>query len=128
MASRFKIRSEEKPVGCFDKRFAVLTNRPATKRMRKQKATCTAIRACIKRLREWGSSPPFNAEAGSTEEARKAAGRPNRNVTPRASANAKPSTRQSAERASWESIMPTTSGADHQANAAPARVARNASN
>ena len=70
--SRFRIRSAEKPVGWWDSRSKVATNRPATKCTTKQKATCTAISACIRRRRECGSSPPLSALTGLTEEARSA--------------------------------------------------------
>ncbi len=131
-ASRLRIRSAEKPVGCFDNWSNVATNRPATKCTTKQNATCRAISACIRRRRECGSSPPFIALAGLTPEARSAGARPNRNVTPSASARANPSTRQSAGRTkraglSGGLIMPTMNGADHHANNAPMEVARNAS-
>src|SRR6266446_10510799 len=124
MVSRVRTRSAEKPVGRWDKRSNVATNRLATKRTRKQKATCKAIKACIKRRRECGSSPPLSVLTGLIAEARTAGSRPNRKVTPRVSTKAKAKTRQSAGRNSRAGlsgglILLTTNGAAHHANNPP---------
>src|ERR1700722_3608209 len=86
----------------------------------------------MRRRRECGSSPPLSALAGLTVEARSAGAKPNRSVTPKASAMANPMPRQSAgsdrrSGLSGELILPTTNGADHHANNAPMAAARNAS-
>ena len=129
--SSVRIRSAEKPVGLPDNRSNVAANKPATNSTRKQNATCTQISPCISRRRECGSSPPFNAIAGFTPEARSAGARPNSSVTPSVSASPKPSTRQSAgsdSRAGLSAglIRLTTNGADHHANNPPAAPASSA--
>ena len=132
VVSRLRMRSAENPVGWFESRSNDVTNSPATKWTTKQKAICAAISACISRRRECGSSPPLSALTGLTAEARSAGSMPNRNVTPSASASAKPSTRQSAGSARRAGsfgglIIPRIYGADHHANSAPRDVARKAS-
>ncbi len=98
-----------------------------------QKAICAATRDFISRPRECGSSPPFKALIGFTDDARSAGASPKRNVTATARAAPNSSARQSTVRmsrtgSSGGASIDATKGADHQENSAPSIEAAVASN
>src|SRR5579871_2404985 len=96
-ASRLRTRSAEKPRWARERRSKVATKSPATKRTTKQNATWSAIRQCIKRRRECGSSPPLSANTGFTDEVRRAGAAPNKRAATKARSNENAAVRQSAE-------------------------------